>query len=173
MKSILFGFLTAAMAACFSPPSEAAEALWSQGEYWRVEGSTKGWCAATATFVADQMTIGYDKNGQWSLFFASPNTEKMFDGEKKSMRVMFDDGQVFVLSGLAIGTQQLAFTGVTDPVIGRFAMSKQMRIENFNTYNLKGTAAALKSVTECVSAMSALPAPAATAPEPTGNERDA
>jgi hypothetical protein len=172
MKSILSGFLVAALASCFSPPSQAAEANWKSTQYWAIVGDYVGYCRAEAQFGTDTViNIAVNKTG-WSFIFSNDNAIPMNVGQQYTVKVSDETGASGTLTGKAIDAKILSFPGLTLETVVRFAKAKSITVGNFGTYNLKGSADAILETYACFKALTASGA-SAPAPEAPVEEREA
>ena len=172
MKSILAGFLVAALTIPFAPPAKAAEANWKTTEYWTIVGDYAGYCRAQTDFptAGTSMSISVTKEG-WSLYFGNAEAIPMIVGQPYTVKVSTETARG-TLIGKAIDAKIIVFPGLTLETVLIFAKAKSITVGNFGTYNLKGSAEAIKETFSCFQAMTDVGA-SAPAPTPTTPDREA
>lgn len=174
MKTLLSAFLVAALSSCFAPPSEAAEALWSQHKNWTILGDYVGYCRAESSFEGGSyISIGAYKDGRWNLIFGNNTADPMVVGQKYTIKLTTDDGSSGTFTGTAFDPKLINFLPMAEDAILTIAKAKTLTIGNFGTFNMDGSAQAIRETYACLKAITASGASAPAANETPVQEREA
>jgi hypothetical protein len=162
MKNLLAGFLVAALASCFSPPSQAAEANWKQTQYWTITGDYIGYCRAEEAFDSGMLvSIGLNKDG-WKLMIAAKGTIPMETGKTYTLDVALEGKSHATLNGVAFDPQGIAFSDLTPQFIRDFALAPSIMIGDLGKFNLAGSADAIIETYACFKAITSAGAKASS-----------
>jgi hypothetical protein len=163
MKSILSGFLVAALASCFSPPSQAAEANWKTVKNWTIVGDYAGYCRTESYFEGGgYISIGAYKDGLWNLIFADKNAVPMVVGQKYTVQLTTDAGLTGTFTGTAFDPQMIEFNPFGKDAVLTLAKAKTLKVGNFGTFNLAGSAEAIGETLACLQAITSAGAKASS-----------
>lgn len=148
--------LTLLASAAIVGSAHAASALWKRTELWTVTGHTGGYavCTASARFNDGTALIIAKGEKQWSVSIAGLPNMADNAGTKFPLRIAFDFDQpdTVVAEVLRDGT---VFVGdVTNLFLREFATSSEFHVEGDGSYDLTGSAEAIRETIACQSALS-------------------
>ncbi len=148
-KTIAAALALLAMSAATASANDMA--TWKDTGFWKIEGSLSGFCVATTYYQTsgEMMVIGFADRGV-NLYV----TDRRADfGKEYTFNVSATDGTHGYVKGEAITNGTIAFLGINERLLKSLARSHKITIGALGTFELKGSAEAIKEGRACLDAV--------------------
>lgn len=145
-------FLAVAIALAAASPAVAREAIWSRSPNWEIKGFTDvPTCIATTRYPDARMAISLAlSNEGWTLAVGGVQTQI---GMQHDVDMETTDGNYGTLVGIGISDSVVSFRSLTPATVIYLAKSRAITIQGLGTFQLVGSAAAIKETSACFDAI--------------------
>lgn len=166
-RTLLAIAASVAIVGALETPAHSATALWKQTELWTITGHTdNSVCIASSRYTDGVMLLIVHNGTGWALGIEG-NDINATPGEAFQVAMAFDKGEPFALPMTGIDIGQVQTPELNDKFAATFATSGTIHIKGIGSYDLTGSAEAIKETIACQSALSERRLSQAWEPKPT------